>query len=537
MHPQNRPTHAVFADGAKSDRLLALHPDAIGVSYRARAAKDVAHVTTNGVAVLCVEGPLEHKGGGGWWCYWQTYEELARDFRSLLDDHEVRAVVLKFDSPGGDVSGLTETVRLMQRAKAESGKRVIAYVDEDCYSAAYALAMVADEIYLPSAGGVGSIGVITAMVDVTAMDEKQGVRIEVIASGTKKADGHPHVPLTEGAIKRTRRRVDKLAAEFFELVADARGLSIDDIAAMEAGVFAGDDAVSAGLADGVMSLDECLTLAADVFSSPQTPTERSAGKELVPMSGILAAAKALNDANAKMSAAKSDGDRALAAALVTSAEATLTAAKNADAKVKKTKTVTTDTHEEMVDDGEEDDEPADGEGDDEEPSEADDDDAEDAGDAAATGLHTKDRLLRLARQITGKKSIEQVMGALHAMHAGHKSHAKLAAKVARLEAEGESAKINALIGRGITAGQLAPAQRAWARTQTAAGLKAYLETAPKMVHTTAEELTEKSVAGGELGTVTAEMARIWRKQGFAEKDFAGLLAKMNNGASRANGAS
>ena len=549
MQPRTKPQsngREVFADGTNPDRLLALHPAAIGVAFRQRPAAEVARVV-NGIAVLCVDGPLEHKCRS-WWGYWQNYERLVECYRSALLDPEIKAVVLKFDSPGGEVSGLTETVHIMQRAKKESGKRVIAYVDEDCFSAAYALAMVADEIYLPQSGGVGSIGVISARVDVTAMDRKDGIRVEVIASGTKKADGHPHVPLSDGAIKRAQRRVDTLATQFFELVSATRGLEVDDIAAMEAGVFFGQDAVDVGLADGVMSLDECLTLAANVFGSTQNPTDRSVGdKETNPMT-VLAATRALNDANAKLAAAKSEKERAIAAARVVTAEDALAEAKaeakaNGEeapaAKVKKMKTVVKDTHEEIVDDGEDDDEDDDEEDDEDDDAEYDsDDDAEsdDAEDKAAERMPrpravrasafdaTPGGLLAFVRRMTGQKSIDAVMGALQAMADNHAKASGLSKKVAALESNVRKSELAALISKGMRSGKLAPGQRNWALTQTVASLKAYLATAPKMVHGEEDEHTEASTEGNELGSVSAEMARIWRKQGHAESEFPRLLA-------------
>ena len=502
-------------------------------------ASDVAEIA-DGVAVLSIDGPLEHKSASEWWSYWQTYEDLARDFQLILDDSAIRAVVLKFDSPGGECAGLNETVAIMQGMKAEAGKPVIAYVDEACYSAAYALAMVADEIYLPESGGVGSIGVITAMCDVTKLNEKQGVRVEVIASGAKKTDGHPAVPLSDGAIKRTRRTVDKLAASFFDLVSAGRGLPVATVKGFEAGTFTGQDAVDAGLADGVMSLQDCLTFTRNEFSSTKTPTDQSAEKDPATMPGKIAAAKALSDANkalaaahATMTAAKSDGDRALAAARILAAEEVV-------AKVKKTKTVTTDTHEEEVDDGEE--ETAAG---DPPPPPADDDDEEEDEDedavAASVGEHTTKGVLALARKITGKKAIGEVMGALHALGQNSKRTSRLAAEVATMKAESERGKLSALIDRGHRDGKISKSnakQIAWARTQTPASLKAFLDATPAMVHTTDDEHTEAAVdAGAKHGAVTAEMAKIWRKQGFAEKEFPALLAKMNGTTSNLNGAS
>jgi signal peptide peptidase SppA len=518
-----QPSEAVFAKGNNA-RPLAIHPDAIGATYPTRVAKDVAEIV-NGVAVLSVHGPLDHHGTSEW-CWWQTYENLAIDFGALCDAGDVSAIVLKFDSPGGAVSGLNETVRIMQGMKAKAGKPVIGYVDESCYSAAYALAMVCDELYLPESGGVGSIGVITAMADVTKMNEKDGIRVEVIASGSKKTDGHPHVPITDGAISRTRKTIDGLAKSFFALVAAGRGLSAKTVEEFQAGIFTGQAAVDAGLADGVMSLSDCLTFATNEFSSSNRPTNRSADKEDALMSGTLAAAKALNDANKALAAAKTDGDRALAAARVLAAESAMV-----EAKKTKTKTVTTDTHEEEFDDGKDDEE------DDSDSGESSSDADEDASaSTTTTGLHTPERLLRHCRDITGKKSIEEVMGALQAMSDSHKRTTKLAAKVARLEADAEADKVSALVASGIRAGKIAPSQKAWAKSQTPASLKAYLDASPKMVHGTDDEHTEARVDGVAHGAVSAEMARIWRKQGFTEAQFPALLEKMN-ATHKTNGAS
>ena len=539
-----RPSSSVFADGTKRSRPLALHPEAIGVAYptrevrdrdtyekRAIVASDVADIV-DGVAVLSIDGPLEHKGSESWWGgFWQTYEGLASDFKLLCDDSSVSAIVLKFDSPGGDVAGLNETVRIMQGMKQSSRKRVIAYVDEACYSAAYALAMVADEIYLPESGGVGSIGVITAMADQTERDKKDGLRVEVIASGSRKADGHPHVPLTDGAIARTKRTVDKLASSFFRLVSMGRGLSTKTIEGFQAGTFSGFDAVDSGLADGVMSLKECLTLVRDVYTS-----QNGAAKSALPKDenmSRLAAEKALKDANLALSKAKSDSDRALCAARVVSAESVL-------AKVKKTKTVTTDTHEESIDDGEE--ETAEMPDDEEEPTDDEDED-EEAVVSSAAKLNERSfssgktsNIIALARKITGKTSDDEVLGALQAMADSHRKTSKLAAEVAALKADAEQGKISALIATGLKAGKLAPSQRAWAKTQSPAGLKAYLDAAPSMVATADGGRTEASVSGTAEGAVTAEQAKIWRKMGFKEADYPKLLEAMNKNFKPSNGA-
>jgi signal peptide peptidase SppA len=448
---KHRPVEAVFADGRKAKR-LALRPESVNVSYPTIDPEDIGCFAevVGGIGVMCIDGPLEHR-----MTWWTNYESIAIAFKALCDDSSVNAIMLKFDSPGGECSGLNETVAIMQGMKADSGKPVIGYVDESCYSAAYALAMVCDELYLPESGGVGSIGVITAMVDVTALNDKEGVRVEVIASGTKKTDGHPCVALTDGAIKRTQSAVDKLAQAFFGIVAEGRGISAETVESFEAGTFMGSDAVDAGLADGVMSFDQCLTFAQNLFSLPNQPTDQSAGKDTALMAGKIAAAKAAEDA--KKAAAAKAGPSASAPA----------------AKVTKTKTVTTDTHEEEVDDGQaEEAEMPEGEPDGDEPEDENDDDK----DASAS-------VVAFARQLTGKVKASSVVAALRGM-AAQKTHAdSLQARLDRLEADAKSAKLNALISSGTKAGKLAPAQRAWALTQSPESLKAFLDAAPAMVRT------------------------------------------------------
>ena len=484
---KHRPSEAIFCDGRKPRR-LALQPSAVNVSYPTLDPSELEYFAEviDGVAVMSIDGPLEHRMS-----WWQNYEAIAIVFKACCDDPAVHSIMIKFDSPGGECAGLNETVAIMQGMKAESGKPVIGYVDESCYSAAYALAMVCDEIYLPESGGVGSIGVITAMIDVTAMNKKDGVRVEVIASGAKKTDGHPCVSISEGAIARTQKAVDKLAAAFFALVADGRGIDAETIESYEAGTFMGSDAVDAGLADGVMSFDECLTIAQNLFSLPMQPTDQSAGKDPDTMSGKIAAVKAAEDAKKA---------KAAASAAV-------------DAKVTKTKTVTTDTHEEEVDDGKEEAELPPEDGEDGEGV----DEGDDGEDAKATAS-----VVAFARQLTGKVKASHVVASLKGM-AAQKAHADtLQARVDRLEADATSAKLNALIAQGTKAGKLAPAQKEWALTQSPDSLKAFLDAAPALVRTTTDAATQPKASEGLTARELAECKR----RGVDPEKYAETKAQM-----------
>ena len=92
-------------------------------------------------------------------------------------------------------------------------------------------------------------------------DRAAGLRVELVASGGRKTDGHPAVPITEAALAAAQAEVDALAAIFFELVASSRGMSTEAVEALDAGVFHGARAVVEGLADQVSTFEGLLAVA------------------------------------------------------------------------------------------------------------------------------------------------------------------------------------------------------------------------------------------------------------------------------------
>lgn len=101
----------------------------------------------------------------------------------------VENVVLYFDSPGGCSIGLEETVELIRELADE--KRVVAYTDYQCCSAAYWLACAADEIYAAPSSVIGSIGCYIAALDSSRAFELEGLELKLFRRGELKALGCP----------------------------------------------------------------------------------------------------------------------------------------------------------------------------------------------------------------------------------------------------------------------------------------------------------------------------------------------------------
>jgi HK97 family phage prohead protease len=240
------------------DDLMAMEPRAAArPMLPPLETRDASFDRRGAVAVIRIEGPLMQRGG--WW--WDGYEAIQERFAEALKDASVGAIVLRINSCGGVVAGCFEAVRAMRRAKVAAGKPVIAFADEAAYSAAYAVATVADEIYLPEPGGVGSVGVIGCLFDETEALKSFGLKVVVVTSGKLKADGHPDVPLSDDVVRRYQARIDDLGDQFATLVAEARGRTSRYVLGLEAACLYGREAASKGLADGVRSFDDVLAMA------------------------------------------------------------------------------------------------------------------------------------------------------------------------------------------------------------------------------------------------------------------------------------
>lgn len=219
------------------------------------------------VAVIEVSGPLVQRDE--LWC--DSYEAIRlRMVEACASD--ARAIVIRFDSPGGDASGCFETARALREDAERARKPLVAYIDKAC-SAAYALASAAHIVVIGESCCAGSIGVLSSRPDLTAQNTQRGVRMAFVVSGARKLDGNPDSPITDDELEQTQRHVDELAAKFFALVGDMRPaqLTAAAVAAFDGGVFYGGGAVNAGLADMVATFDEALALASrsDAMTIPQ----------------------------------------------------------------------------------------------------------------------------------------------------------------------------------------------------------------------------------------------------------------------------
>lgn len=204
------------------------------------------------IAVISVYGSLVHRTMGlDALSGLMSYEAIRYDFRAAMADPDVDAILLDVDSPGGEVAGVFDLAD--EIFEARNDKPIYALVNESAFSAAYLLASQANTIFIPRTAQAGSIGVIAVHVDQSGWDAKTGVKYTPIYAGSQKNDYSPHQALKPEVHARLQESINGVYDLFCSTVARGRGSTPDIFRATEAGIYRGELAVSAGLADQVMS--------------------------------------------------------------------------------------------------------------------------------------------------------------------------------------------------------------------------------------------------------------------------------------------
>jgi protease-4 len=188
--------------------------------------------------------------------------DRTRAIVAAAQDSNVRAMIVRIDSPGGTVVGGETLFRELRELGQK--KPVVAVMGELAASGGYMTALAGERIFAREGTITGSIGVIMQTMDVTGLLEKVGVKTEALKSGPYKAVPSPLEPLTDRGREVTRQLVEDMYAMFVDMVAERRGL--DRAKALELAdgrVYTGRQARALGLVDAIGGEDEARTWLAE----------------------------------------------------------------------------------------------------------------------------------------------------------------------------------------------------------------------------------------------------------------------------------
>ena len=210
----------------------------------------------DGVAVLAIDGVLAKRANMFMQISGGTSMELAaRDLQAAVDDNSVHSIILAIDSPGGTVDGTQTLANAVANARAS--KPVVALASGTMASAAYWVGSAAQAVYVTDGTTlVGSIGVVATHRDMSGAEAQQGVKTTEVYAGQYKRIASAYEPLTKAGRQSIQDQVDYTYSLFVSAVAQHRGISeetvLKDMA--DGRVFMGQQAIDAGLVDGVSTL-------------------------------------------------------------------------------------------------------------------------------------------------------------------------------------------------------------------------------------------------------------------------------------------
>ena len=208
-----------------------------------------------------------------------TVSRVQAELDLAADDDDVRAVVVRINSPGGTVTASDIIYNGLMRFKAEHHMPVLVQMMDVAASGGYYSALAGDEIIATPTTITGSIGVIFTNISVAGLMDKLGVRDQTVASGAMKDIGSPLRTMTPAERAVLEALIGDLQGRFVGLVRERRpNLTPEMSTTMTDGrVFSADQALQGGLVDAIGYLDDTI----DARQAARR-RERGAGHPLPP---------------------------------------------------------------------------------------------------------------------------------------------------------------------------------------------------------------------------------------------------------------
>ena len=221
-------------------------------------AKSKNITSSNRIAVIFAEGEIVDGNADGA----ISSEKFAKEIRKARKDENIKAIVLRVNSPGGSI--LASDVIWREMSEAKKVKPVIVSMGEVAASGGYYIAAPADTIVAQPNTITGSIGIFGILFNVQELvNDKLGVTTDVVSTGELSDFGNMARPLTE--VERTiiQSSVEDGYETFISRVAEGRGMHPDSVRKVASGrVWTGTQAKARGLVDVLGGLDTAIGIAA-----------------------------------------------------------------------------------------------------------------------------------------------------------------------------------------------------------------------------------------------------------------------------------
>ncbi|MDF1557308.1 MAG: signal peptide peptidase SppA [ANME-2 cluster archaeon] len=231
---------------------------------------DTLPLDSNKVSVIYVQGVMvtgNIPGGLGY----ATSEEISKSIQDAADNGDVKAIVLRINSPGGSPAAAQEIVTEIK--KAQEKKPVVVSMGDVAASAAYYISAPTDRIIANPDTLTGSIGVIWVFQNNSAFYEEEGIEFYVAKSGEFKDMGANWRGLSDNEKQYSEEVVLEVFQRFVDEVARGRNMSSGEVKDLADGrVYTGSRAMELGLVDETGNLYYAIDVAAELGGIEGEPT-------------------------------------------------------------------------------------------------------------------------------------------------------------------------------------------------------------------------------------------------------------------------
>ncbi len=215
----------------------------------------IAVIPLTGV-ITDTSGPLTYGGV-------ITVGLVREQLRRAEEDASVKAIILRIDSPGGEVAPCQEILEEIEQAK--QSKPVVVSMGSMAASGGYYISCEADRIVALPGTLTGSIGVIAQIPNLKGLFDKLGIEMQTFTGGEHKDMYAGYRNLTPEEQEIMQNLVDGYYEQFIEVVVEGRGMDKEEVRSLATGqLYTGVEAKELGLVDELGGLDKAVDLATEL---------------------------------------------------------------------------------------------------------------------------------------------------------------------------------------------------------------------------------------------------------------------------------
>ena len=218
-------------------------------------------VSDNKIAIIYATGEINTGKGS-----YNTIgsETTVEAIREASEDENVKAIVLRVNSPGG--SALASEIIWREINLAKQKKKVVVSMGDYAASGGYYIACNADKIFANNSTLTGSIGVFGIVPNTkNFLNEKLGVYIETVKTHKHSDIANGYRKLSDDELNVIQNSVEDIYETFITHVSEGRGIPVRKVDEIGQGrVWSGADALSIGLIDEIGGLEDAIASAADL---------------------------------------------------------------------------------------------------------------------------------------------------------------------------------------------------------------------------------------------------------------------------------